>query len=189
MNFGNCTNFGKSVLILVSLIFLSACATVNSTMTAEKSKEYFFQDSNISWDLSDKRVKKDAEKDDNGKRATQKADLIAKLDTALENEFKNTPSGSNPMRFDVRITDYYFANGLGTVWGAPSSFFADVDVIDVSTGEILATVTGLGGSTKSMGGLLGLAVNAATKPDIEGIIASSFAKRLRKKYAKVEQTT
>ena len=189
MNFGNFANGGKAVLILLSLIILSACATVNSTMTAEQSKEYFFQGSNISWDLSEKRVKKDAAKKDKGKRAAQKADLIAKLETALENEFKNTPSGSNPMRFEVRITDYYFANVLGTVWGAQSNFVGDVDVIDVSTGETLATVTDLAGNTKSVGGLLGLAVKAATKPDVGGVIASSFAKRLRKKYAKVEQTT
>ena len=62
MNFENFANGGKAVLILLSLIILSACATVNSTMTAEQSKEYFFQGSNISWDLSEKRVKKDAAK-------------------------------------------------------------------------------------------------------------------------------
>ena len=158
-------------------IALSACATAPNPIAADLRQAAFVEDVSIEWLVDDA-----DERDDNGDYAAGRDDLITRLESALETEFENSPAGDQAVTFDVRIDQYSRVNALtGNVIGGSNRFVADVYVLDAD-GEVLGVYEDVAGVHASGGGLIGAAIQAASRPDVVGIMVTSFTGELRRRF-------
>ena len=156
---------------------LSACATAPNPIDAEVRQAAFVEDVSIEWLVDDA-----DERDDNGDYAAGRADLIERLESALETEFENSPAGDQAVTFDVRIDQYSRVNNLtGNVIGGSNRFVADVYVLDAN-GETVGVYEDVVGIHASGGGLIGAAIQAASRPDVVGIMVTNFTGELRRRF-------
>ena len=135
--------------------------------------------------MSEKEQKVEEKKDtnDKGERAEGRRQLVEKLNYAINEEFKNSPSGPTPIDFNVSIRRYdRVGAAVGNIVGGNNMLIADVIVADTNTGNEIGVYEEIIGAHSSNFGLVGAVVQAASKPDIPGIMANSFAKKLRKAF-------
>ena len=169
----------------VVAVILSACATVENPMTLEVRDQFFLQSSSVEWTLTEKEQQDEDKKDssDDGERAEGRKQLEEKLVFAVEDSFSSSPSGPNPMAFNIEIERYDRVGAVvGNIIGGSNLLIADVTVTDVNSGEVVATYNDVTGYYASNFGIAGALVQAATKPDIPGLMATSFAKTLKKTF-------
>ena len=175
----------KLASVGLSAFILGACATVDNPLTLETRDQFFLQSSSVTWDLTDKEQEVEEKKDlaDDGERAEGRKQLEEKLVFAVEDNFGDSPSGPNPMAFNIEIERYDRVGAtVGNVIGGSNLLIADVTVTDVTSGEIVATYNDVRGHYTSNFGVAGALLQAATKPDIPGLMAVSFAKDLKKNF-------
>lgn len=172
--------------LLLSTVLLSACASTPNPLSLETRDQFFVQSSTITWALTEKEQEVENKKDatDDGTRATGRQELHEKLSLALDNEFANSPSGPNPIDFDVAIKKYDRAGSISQhVLGTDhNKLIADVTVKNAASGAELAVYEDVVGFRSGSFGILGAVVDAASEPDIPGIMAQSFAQQLRKRF-------
>ena len=169
----------------IATLLLSACATAPNPLSLEERDQFFLKSTNITWDLPEKEQETEDEKDakDSGQRAEGRKQLQEKLNLAIMEEFKDSPSGPNAMNFEVKIQKYDRTGAVvSNVVGGGNLLIADVIATDASSGEELGVYPGIHGAHTSNFGVLGAVVQAATKPDIPGVMSNDFAKRLKKTF-------
>jgi hypothetical protein len=71
---------------------------------------------------------------------------------------------------------------MGNLIGGSNAVLADVSVVRESDGKVLGVYRDVMGMHAANGGVIGLIAQAAMKPDIEGIMANSFAQNLRVRF-------
>jgi len=156
-------NVVKSIFIGFAAYLLVACASTPNPLSGEARDQFFVKSTQVTWALPEKEEAVEAKKDanDDGKRAEGRKDLEEKLNLIVADEFANSPSGPTPVDFNIAITRY--------------------DRVGAGVGKVYEDVKGI---RTSGGGVLGAVIQAASKPDIEGLMATSFAKKLRKRFDK-----
>lgn len=156
---------------------LTACATAPNPIDTSTRQSVFVQDAGVRWSVED------AERQANPDYAAGKADITKRLEDAVEKAFEGSPAGSQAVRFEIDVTDYSRVGAaMGNLLGGSNMVIADVRVVRVADGQVLGVYEDVYGMMASNGGIIGLAVQAATKPDIVGIMANSFAAELRRRY-------
>lgn len=175
----------KFIVVGLALLGLTACASTPNPLSADTRDQFFVQNTKVTWALPEEEqaieVKKDA--NDEGQRAEGRKLLEEKLNVIVAEEFKNSPSGQTPIDFNVAIKRYdRVGAAVGNIIGGNDQMVADVVVTDNSSGQEIAVYEDIVGIRVSSYGVLGAVIQATTKPDIEGIMASSFAKNLRKRF-------
>jgi len=169
----------------MATIMLSACATAPNPLSLEARDQFFVKSTTVTWDLPEKEQKVEDKKDakDAGERAEGRKQIVEKLNYAISEEFKNSPSGPTPINFNVAIQRYdRVGAAVGNLVGGNNIVVANVLVTDANTGGQIGVYNKIVGAHTSNFGLVGAVVQASTKPDIPGIMANSFAKKLRKTF-------
>lgn len=168
----------RNFIVMAALaLSVTACASVPNPIAPEARQAAYVEDVTIQWLVDDS-----DERDDNGDYAAGRDDLITRLESALEAEFANSPAGDQPVTFDVRIDSYSRVNAFtGNVIGGSNRFVADVHVIDAQ-GETVGVYEDIAGIHASGGGLIGAAIQAASQPDVVGIMVTSFTGEMRRRY-------
>ena len=170
--------FKRISAVAASAAMLSACVSMppNPIDTATRQGA-FVKDAAIVWSVDE------AKRVDNPAYLTDKADMQAKLEAAVEQEFKTSPAGSVPVTLKVDVKQFMRANAaVGQLVGLPNAVTADVIVVRDSDGAELGTYKGVMGMYQGGGGLIGLAVQAASRPDVQQVMANSFATNLRARF-------
>ncbi|WP_349322905.1 hypothetical protein [Asticcacaulis sp. MM231] len=112
-----------------------------------------------------------------------KADLQARLKSAVEAQFKTSPSGSDAVVFEIDVKGYSRVGAaMGNMIGGSNTVVADVHVRRVSDNAEIAVYTGVSGAYTSNGGIIGAIAQSAMKPDIVGVMANTFANNLRTRF-------
>jgi len=179
----------KAIIIWSAGLILTACATTApNPLNAETRDQFFVKSTQVTWNLSEKEQAIEEKKDanDQGKRAAGRKIIEDKLTSIVSQEFANSPSGPTPVDFNIAIKRYHrVGNVTGNLLGVGSDFLAaDVIVTDSTTGQELAVYEEVTGYRQSGGGVIGAVVQAASDPDIEGVMALKFSERLRKRFDK-----
>jgi len=180
-------NVVKSIFIGFAAYLLVACASTPNPLSGEARDQFFVKSTQVTWALPEKEEAVEAKKDanDDGKRAEGRKDLEEKLNLIVADEFANSPSGPTPVDFNIAITRYdRVGAGVGNIIGGSDMLVANVIVTNSTNGEEIAVYEDVKGIRTSGGGVLGAVIQAASKPDIEGLMATSFAKKLRKRFDK-----
>lgn len=167
----------RAVLAAAAMLALAACASVPNALDAQTRQSIFVKDAGVTWSVADAKVA------DKPEYQAGKAELLAKLEPAVEQAFKASPAGAEPVRFDINVKQYSRVGAaMGNLIGGSNMVVADVAVVRESDGRTLGTYKDVAGVFASNGGIIGAVVQAATKPDIEGIMANSFAQNLRARF-------
>lgn len=165
---------------------LTACAsTPPNPLSLDQRDQVFLKNVNVVWDLSEKEQAVEEKKDAKGKGQRQegRAELEEKLKLVVKEEFINSPSGPDPITFDIAIKRYdRVGAAVGNVIGGNNILVANVRVKDSNDGQEIAVYEEVNGYYASNFGLVGAVVQAATKPDIPGLMAKSFSETLRKRF-------
>ena len=156
---------------------LAGCASTPNPIDTATRQGAFVKDATIAWSVEDgKRV-------NNPNYLPGKDDMIARLEAAVENEFKTSPAGGTPLIFKVDLKHYSRANAaVGQLIGVPNAVSGDVHVIRESDGKEIGVYKNVMGMYAGGGGLIGLAVQATTKPDVPQVMADTFAANLRARF-------
>ena len=175
----------KFIFVGLAAYLLAACATGPNPLTDQSRDQFFVKNTKVTWALPEKEeaveVKKDSK--DDGQRAEGRKAIEEKLILVVANEFANSPSGPTPIDFNIAIKRYdRVGAAIGNMIGGSDMLVADVIVTDTASGEELAVYEDVKGVRTSNFGILGAVVQAASDPDIEGLMADSFTKKLRKKF-------
>lgn len=167
----------RVVFAALAMAAVSACASVPNPIDAQTRSGVFVEGADLVWNVEDgKRL-------ENPAYVEGKADMQARLEAAVENEFKASPAGSEPVTFKIDVKNYSrVGTAMGNLIGGSNMVTADVTVIRKSDGKELGKYEDVVGMFASNGGLIGLAVQAATKPDVVGVMADSFAANLRTRF-------
>ena len=116
---------------------------------------------------------------DDARYGGSEADLTA----AVEKEFKNSPSGRNPVTLEIKVKNYWRVSAaMGNLIGGSNQVIADVAVKRNEDGSVMGVYQDIRGYYASNSGVIGLMVQAAMDPDIVGIMSDSFADDLRKNF-------
>lgn len=178
----------KAIVIGSTSLILAACATTPNPLNAETRDQFFVKSTQVTWNLSEKEQAIEEKKDanDQGKRAAGRKAIEDKLTSIVSQEFANSPSGPTPVDFNIAIKRYHrVGNAVGNLLGVSNDFLAaDVIVTDSTTGQELAVYEEVTGYRQSGGGVIGAVVQAASDPDIEGVMALKFSETLRKRFDK-----
>ena len=181
--------FGFLILGLAAYL-LSACASTPNPISAKDRDQYFVKNTEVTWVLPEDEQAVEEKKDanDKGQRAEGRKLIEEKLKLVVANEFKNSPSGPTPIDFNIAIKRYdRVSNVVGNVIGpiaGTDRLIADVIVTDSASGQELGVYENVGGVRNSGRGILGAVIQGASDPDIEGLMATSFTKLLRKRFDK-----
>lgn len=168
----------KKLFAALSLAALTACATTppNPIQPAQRAS-VFVEDVSLTWSAED------GQRAANPEFVAGKADMQKRLEAAVEQEFANSPSGSEPVEFVVDVKTYNRVGAaMGNLVGGANTVAADVTVRRKSDGAVLGTYTGVTGMYASNMGIIGAIAQAASRPDIVGIMSNTFAKNLRARY-------
>jgi SepF-like predicted cell division protein (DUF552 family) len=168
----------RNLMVALAAVSLTACvSTPPNALKTDIRDKIFIQDVNETWAVVD------GKRADNADYLTGKADLEARIKTAVETEFKASPSGSEAARFEITVKSYSRVNAaMGNMIGGANIVVADVRVVRVSDGAELGVYKDVTGMHASNGGLIGAIAQAATKPDIVGIMTNTFAANLRARF-------
>lgn len=168
----------RFLTVALAAASLAACvSTPPNALKTEVRDRIFIQNVSETWAAID------GKRAENADYLTGKADLQARLKTAVETEFKASPSGSEAARFEITVKTYSRVNAaMGNMIGGANMVTADVRVVRVSDGAELGVYKDVVGMHASNGGLIGAIAQAAIKPDIVGIMTNSFAVNLRAKF-------
>lgn len=166
----------RATTIALAALSLAACASVPNPLDRPTRQSMFVKDATIAWTAPEpKEVKPEY--------VAGRDELKAKLETAVEQAFAGSPAGSQGVRLDINIERYSRVGmAMGNLIGGANSVQADVSVVRESDGKVLGVYTDVVGFQASNGGIVGLIAQAAMKPDIEGIMANSFAQNLRTRF-------
>jgi hypothetical protein len=165
----------RKIAAVVACAMLSACVTVPPNPLTQTAREAMFvKDVQTAWAVPAPKKPRTAEQQT--KYETGTADLDTRLKASVAQAFSVSPAGAEPVTFKVNVKQ---ANP-----GFLGSVAADVDVVRISDGAILGAYTDVMGADTSggNGGLLGLAIAAAMKPDSVGIMSNNFAANLRARF-------
>lgn len=168
----------RAVIAACAALTLAACASVApNALDANTRQAMFVKDVAVGWSFDDA---KNAAKDD---YVAGKADLQGRLRTAVAAAFKASPAGSDAVRFDIDVKRYSRVGAaMGNIVGGSNMVIADVKVVRIADGKELGVYKDVTGVFASNGGVLGAIVQAATKPDVVGIMANNFAQNLRTRF-------
>src|SRR5690606_12505299 len=157
--------------------FLAACATVPNPIALETRNSFYVKDADVVWKVED------ADRLDKPEYVEGKEDLVARLKPAVEAAFKTSPSGADAVTFRIEIKEYTRVGAaMGNLIGGSNTVTADVYIVRISDGAEIGVYENVYGMYASNGGIIGAVVQAASKPDIVGIMANSFAQNLRSKF-------
>lgn len=173
----------------VSALILTACSSTPNPLDEKDRDQFFLKNTIVTWDLTEKEQAREDKKDagdKDGSRAEGRSELEKKLVQAINSEFANSPSGPTAVDFEVKITNYdRVGNVMGNVIGGDNDELkGKVIVTNSETGEEIAVYEKIKGSKRTGFGLIGAVVQAATTPDIPGIMSASFAEKLKKRFGK-----
>lgn len=165
----------RGIFVAIAVAMLSACATVPPNPVSQTTRESLFvKQVETAWAVPAPKKARTAEQQAKYDEGT--ADLDTRLKAAVTDTFAVSPAGSEGVTFKIRVKQ---ANP-----GFMGAVVADVDVLRISDGASLGTYTDVMGAdtSGSNGGLLGMAIAAAMKPDSVGIMSNSFAANLRARF-------
>ena len=155
----------KFMIVALCAAGMAACASTPNPIAAETRSGTYVTGADLVWSVDDA-----DEQDDNGNYAAGRDDLLARLEAAVETEFAHSPAGSQPVSFSINIERYNRVNALtGNIIGGSNMVVADV-YVDVT------------GYHASGAGIIGAIAQAATQPDIVGIMSNSFVADLRRRF-------
>ncbi|HVZ28959.1 MAG TPA: hypothetical protein VG839_01105 [Asticcacaulis sp.] len=168
----------RNILVLgLAALCLTACASTPNPLALTTRDGFYVKQADVVWKVDESKRTPNAEYD------AGKADLQARLKTSVENEFKTSPSGSEAAIFEVDVTSYSRVGAaMGNIIGGSNMVVGDVHVLRASDHSEIAVYKGVYGSYTSNGGIIGAIAQAASKPDIVGIMANTFAADMRKKF-------
>lgn len=168
----------KRLFAALALASLAACAsTPPNPLTPTQRSGVFVDGVSTAWSAEDGR------RVDNPDYLLGKEDLQKRLTAAVEQAFANSPSGSEAVEFVVDVKTYNRVGmAMTTLLGGSNMVTADVAVRRKSDGQVIATYTGVSGVHTPPAGVLGLAIQAATRPDAVGIMSNTFARNLRARW-------
>jgi hypothetical protein len=156
-------------ILAVCLLTLAACAGPNP-LTLQAREAFFVKDTQIAWEVEDSKVAADPA------YIEKKKDFVARLEAAIDERFRDSPSGPEGIVFKV-VVDRFSASAAG------GSVRAQVHVLRASDGAELGVYKNVVGLQTAGGGLLGVAIQAAIiKPDVVGIMSQSFATNLQARF-------
>lgn len=165
----------RFLLIATAVAVLPACALAKpNPMPAELRQTLFVKDVELAWSYDDA---KDAAEP---AYVAYKADAQGRLKAAVATAFANSPAGSEPVAFKIDVRAFSCAS-------THCSVMADVAVVQISDGKELGLYKKVSGFQMASGGLLGVAIQAAVKPDVVGIMSNNFAAVLRAKFDKKDK--
>ena len=167
----------RKFLALVAAVSLTACASTPNPLTPDVRSGLFVQDVALNWNVDE------TKREQSPAYVEGKQDLQTRLEAAVEQEFKNSPSGSQPVDFVVDIKNYSRVGAaMGNLIGGSNMVIADVKVVRKSDGATLGVYENVTGMYASNHGIIGAIAQAVSKPDIVGIMANSFAATLRQRF-------
>lgn len=167
----------KKVLVLIAaVVALAGCVSIPpNPLTPDARQALFVKDVAATWALTPPKKEPKKPVDPVEFKAAQ-TDVETRLTAAVGNAFASSPAGADGVTFKIEIKR--FTPGfLGSVGG-------DVTVIRVADNKVLGVYTDVFGADTSgaQGGLIGLAIAAASKPDSIGIMSNQFATNLRARF-------
>jgi hypothetical protein len=161
----------------LAALTLAACASVPNALDAPTRQAIFVKDVGVAWSFDDAKT---ADKPD---YVAGKTDLEARLRNAVAGAFQTTPAGSDAVRFDVNVKRYSRVGAaMGNLIGGSNMVVADVTVVRIADNKTLGVYKNVTGVFASNGGIIGALVQAATKPDVVGIMANNFAQNLHNRF-------
>lgn len=167
----------RSILAAFAALTLTACASVPNALDAQTRQSIFVKDAAVGWSFDD------AKQADKAAYVEGKTEFLGKLETAVEEAFKASPAGGEPVRFEIDVKRYSRVGAaMGNLIGGSNMAQADVSVVRETDGKVLGVYKDVVGLHASNGGVIGAIVQGVTKPDIEGIMANSFAQNLRVRF-------
>lgn len=167
----------KNILVIIAAAMaLTACVSIPpNPLNADARQALFVKDVKTEWNLTPPKKEPKKPVDPVVFKAAQ-TDVEGRLIAAVSSAFATSPAGAEGVTFKIEIKR--FTPGfLGAVGG-------DVSVIRVSDNKVLGVYTDVFGAdtSGSQGGLIGLAIAAASKPDSIGIMSNQFAANLRARF-------
>ena len=167
----------RKLAALAAVLSLAACASVPNPLTSEVRDGLFVKDAAVNWTVDE------SKRTPNEAYVAGKQEFVTKLEQAVEEQFRNSPSGAEPVRFEIDVKTYNRVGAaMGNLIGGSNAAIADVKVIRESDGQVLGVYENVMGMHASNAGIIGAVAQAMTKPDIEGIMANSFAVNLRNRF-------
>ena len=165
------------IVMALAAVCLAACASTPNPIDLNTRNSFFVKQANVAWKVDESKRTPNAEYD------AGKADLQARLKGAVEAQFKTSPSGSEPVIFEIDVKNYSRVGAaMGNLIGGSNMIVADVHVLRESDHSEVAVYTNVAGAYASNGGIIGAIAQAASKPDIVGIMANTFAANLRARF-------
>jgi hypothetical protein len=155
--------------VAVATLLPAAALAAPNPLTADLRQTMFVKDVELTWSFDD------AKFTDEASYVAYKADAQQRIKAAVASTFANSPAGSEPVVFKIDVNQFSCAS-------TGCSVRADVAVVQQSDGKELGVYHKVRGFQVASGGLLGVAIQAATKPDVVGITAANFAGTLRGKF-------
>ncbi len=175
-------SWAKSVVramgIGLSLLLVAGCTTTTPNPLSSDTRYGVYVDSvEVSWSVDD-----EAKAASNEDYAAGKATLIELLQARVSEEFRNSPSGSEAVRFDVDVATYHRVGAaFGNIIGGSNGVSASVSVVRLSDDTVLGVYSATG-NYASNAGIIGAIAQSIIQPDIEGIMANDFAEKLRRNF-------
>jgi len=167
----------RAAAISLAALSLAACASVPNALDASTRQSVFVKDATIAWNTPAPKS------EPNPEFVAGQEELKTKLEAAVEQAFQGSPAGSQPVRFDISVKRYSRVGAaMGNLIGGSNAVLADVSVVRETDGKVLGVYNDVMGMHASNGGVIGAIAQAVTKPDIEGIMANSFAQNLRARF-------
>lgn len=167
----------RMLTVAVAALTLAACATGPNPIDAATRQSVFVQDTGLVWSVEDN------QRLANTNYVTGKQDLAERLEAAVETEFATSPSGAEPIRFEIDVKQHSRVGALvGNMLGGSNLVTADVRVIRVSDNAVLGVYEDVFGMMASNAGIIGAVVQSVSKPDVVGIMSANFAAELRRRF-------
>lgn len=167
----------RKFIVAVLAATLAACvSTPPNPLTPAVRQTLFVRDSAITWSAQDG-------DDSDAFYVAERAAFRERLQTAVNAAFDNSPAGSEPVRFDIEVKQYSRVGMMvGNLLGGANVVLADVHVVRLSDGQRLGTYTDIMGRSATGGGVIGVLVQAATRPDVAQVMSDTFAANLRQRF-------
>jgi hypothetical protein len=168
----------KIIVMALAAISLSACATATpNPIDLSTRNSFYVKQADIAWKVDESKRTPNAEYD------ASKADLQGRLKSAVEAQFKTSPSGSEAVIFEIDVKGYSRVGAaMGNIIGGSNAVVADIHVLRESDHSEVAVYTDISGAYTSNGGLIGAIAQGIGKPDIVGVMANTFAANLRARF-------
>jgi len=167
----------RKIAAVAAVLMLAGCVTAPpNPLTPTVREAMFVKDVQTAWTLDAKGNPQPKTDEDKAKLQENNAKLDERLKAAVTEAFATSPAGAEPVAFKINIKR---ANP-----GFLGSVDADVAVIRLADGAEVGVYKDVMGADTSgaNGGLLGIAIAAAMKPDSIGIMSNNFATTLRARF-------